>query len=83
MDAISSAVSDVRAAVAPIEDYLADLHARVSRAEGGAPANYIPELCKIDPDLFGIAIATVDGQIYGVGDMELPFTIQSVSKPFM
>ena len=51
--------------------------------EGGSPADYIPELGKVDPSLFGIAIATVDGQIYAVGDTDVPFTIQSVSKPFM
>jgi len=50
---------------------------------GGKPADYIPELGKADPNLFGIAIATVDGQTYTVGDAEAPFTIQSVSKPFM
>lgn len=83
MDAISDAASARCTALAPIEEYLADLHARASRIEGGAPADYIPELGKVDPDLLGIAIATVDGQVYGAGDMDVPFTIQSVSKPFM
>jgi len=71
------------AALTPIEDYLADLHARVLQVAGGSPADYIPELGKVDPTLFGIAIATVDGQIYAAGDTDVPFTIQSVSKPFM
>ena len=70
-------------ALAPVEDYLAELHQRISSVTGGTPADYIPELGKVDPNLFGIAIATVDGQIYAVGDTEIPFTIQSVSKPFM
>jgi glutaminase len=68
---------------APVEDYLTGLHVRVSQVSGGSPADYIPELGKVDPELFGIAIATVDGQTYAVGDAEHPFTIQSVSKPFM
>ena len=46
-------------------------------------ADYIPALSKALPEWFGIAIATVDGQIYGVGDTDRPFSIQSVSKPFM
>jgi glutaminase len=71
------------AALAPIQDYLAELHARVSQVTGGSPADYIPELGKVDPGLFGIAIATVDGQVYAAGDTDIPFTIQSVSKPFM
>ena len=70
-------------ALAPVEDYLAELHQRISSVTGGKPADYIPELGKADPNLFGIAIATVDGQVYAVGDTEIPFTIQSVSKPFM
>ena len=67
----------------PLQDYLAELHQRISSVTGGKPADYIPELGKADPNLFGIAIATVDGQVYAVGDTEIPFTIQSVSKPFM
>jgi glutaminase len=70
-------------ALAPVQDYLAELHSCVSQVTGGSPADYIPELGKIDPSLFGIAIATVDGQVYAVGDADVPFTIQSVSKPFM
>ena len=70
-------------ALAPIQDYLVEIHERVSKIAGGAPTDYIPELGKVDPNLFGIAIATVDGQIYSVGDALVPFTIQSVSKPFM
>ncbi len=50
---------------------------------GGKVADYIPELAKADPDWFGIAVATVDGQVYEVGDSEQPFTIQSISKPFI
>ena len=70
-------------ALAPVEDYLTELHDRVSALTGGKPADYIPELGKVEPSLFGIAIATTDGEVYGVGDTQHPFTIQSVSKPFM
>jgi glutaminase len=70
-------------ALAPVEHYLAELHRRVSALTGGKPADYIPELGKADPSLFGIAIATLDGEVYAVGDTDHPFTIQSVSKPFM
>jgi len=70
-------------ALAPVANYLAELHERISSLTAGKPADYIPELGKADPNLFGIAIATVDGQVYAVGDTEFPFTIQSVSKPFM
>lgn len=73
----------VLALASPISHYLESLHERLAGETGGAIASYIPELTKADPNWFGIAIATVDGQTYGVGDCDLYFTIQSVSKPFL
>ncbi|NLE79493.1 MAG: glutaminase A [Rhodococcus sp.] len=49
---------------------------------GGQVADYIPELAAVLPDSFGICIATVDGHVYEIGDTDVPFTIQSISKPF-
>src|SRR5437868_8441019 len=48
----------------------------------GELATYIPELSKVNPDGFAICIATVDGQVFSVGDWNREFTIQSVCKPF-
>ncbi len=48
----------------------------------GNVADYIPELAAVDPDAFGIAIATNDGFCHEVGDTAHPFTIQSMSKAF-
>ncbi|MFX4489885.1 glutaminase, partial [Acinetobacter baumannii] len=45
--------------------------------------DYIPELGKADPAHFGISLATLDGHVYEVGDSHVPFTIQSMSKPFV
>ncbi len=67
----------------PIDDYLASLHARFAELRTGAVATYIPELAKADPGWFGICIATTDGRVYEVGDTRQPFTIQSISKPFV
>jgi glutaminase len=49
----------------------------------GIVADYIPALGRVSPDLFGICVASVNGQIYEVGDAGVAFTIQSVSKPFV
>src|SRR6185437_15456695 len=49
----------------------------------GEVASYIPELSKANPDDFGIGLATLDGHVYEVGDTRVPFTIQSMSKPFV
>jgi glutaminase len=65
----------------PVHSYLEDLHARLVTDDSGMVADYIPELALADRASFGIALATVDGAIYEVGDTRLPFTIQSISKP--
>ncbi len=49
----------------------------------GEVADYIPELASVDPDLFGIAVTSVQGHTYAAGDAQVPFTLQSISKPFI
>jgi glutaminase len=49
----------------------------------GALADYIPELASVDPDRFGAALVSVHGRLYTAGDASTPFTIQSISKPFV
>jgi len=67
----------------PIQSYLQTLHAELSGENAGEVATYIPELGRADPERFAIAVATVDGQVYCVGDAGMGFTLQSISKPFM
>src|SRR3979490_1894376 len=67
----------------PLLGFLTACHADFSAETGGAVADYIPELGKADPDHFGISLATLDGYVYEVGDTWVPFTIQSISKPFV
>jgi glutaminase len=67
----------------PLLRFLGGCHTDFSAVTGGAVANYIPELGKADPDHFGISLATIDGHVYEVGDTRVPFTIQSMSKPFV
>lgn len=67
----------------PVQALLDALRARYAGHHDGAVADYIPELSKADPDLFGIAVATADGFVYESGDSRHEFTIQSISKPFV
>jgi len=62
---------------------LNELHLKYRNLDGGAVADYIPELARANPREFGICVATTDGQVYEVGDASIPFTIQSMSKPFV
>ena len=48
----------------------------------GANADYIPALAKVDSNIYGIAIVTVDGQVYTTGDIKSEVSIQSISKVF-
>lgn len=49
----------------------------------GKVANYIPELGKTDPNLLGVSIFDVDGNLYQSGDANHLFTMQSISKPIV
>src|SRR5262245_42250049 len=67
----------------PIQSYLEQLHQQCGALHDGEVASYIPELARANPHWFGICLATTDGQVYEVGDTRRPFTIQSISKPFI
>src|SRR3989442_749109 len=70
-------------ASSPIQNYLAGLHQQYAKSPDGTVATYIPELAKADPSWFGICLVTATGTVYEVGDSRQPFTIQSISKPFV
>jgi len=67
----------------PILDYLNRLHEEYSSLCEGEVATYIPELAKANPNWFGICLVTTNGSVYETGDSQQPFTIQSISKPFV
>jgi glutaminase len=48
----------------------------------GKVADYIPALAKVNPGKLGIAIETINGEQYSVGDAGESFSIQSISKVF-
>lgn len=49
---------------------------------GGRVADYIPQLSRVDPEKWGLAICTVDGQRASWGNCKENFCFQSVSKAF-
>jgi glutaminase len=66
-----------------LTDIVANIVASMRTAsDRGRVAQYIPELAKMEPRHFGIAIATVDGQMVTGGDADMGFSIQSISKVF-
>lgn len=66
-----------------LEHLLADIADHVRPAFGkGRVADYIPELSRINPRKFAIAVAAIDGFEAAAGDCDEPFSLQSITKLF-
>lgn len=62
---------------------LANIYAYVQDCAYGSPADYIPELARQDPDAFGFAACSIDGQQMMMGQSRSAFCQQSVIKPLV
>jgi len=58
-------------------------YARYRDHEGGVVADYIPVLAGVDPRLFGVCVAESGGRVHAAGDVDVEFSVQSVSKAFV
>lgn len=67
----------------PIPFYLDEILEKVRYQDGGAVADYIPQLAAANPSYLGAALCTTTGHLYSAGDDEEEFTMQSISKPFV
>ena len=67
---------------ADIDAALKAAYTKYKDLKEGANADYIPALAKVDPNIFGIALVTVDGKIFTTGDVASEVSIQSISKVF-
>src|SRR6185436_3957683 len=80
--AIGAAVT-LAAQTAPSPQQAVDAaFAKYKALQEGKNADYIPALAKVDPNLFGIALVTVDGKVFTAGDVKTEVSIQSISKVF-
>ncbi|MFD7947803.1 glutaminase, partial [Streptomyces sp. NPDC059744] len=70
-------------AAGAVTDALRELRTRFAGVRDGEPADYIPQLAMADPEAFGLALISMDGHRYSTGEVDVPFTMQSVSKPFV
>ena len=66
----------------PLDIFLKNIYGNILLNKSGKTADYIPELSRVNPNQFGIALASSDGYIHEIGDSLQEFTIQSISKAF-
>ncbi len=69
-------------APAEIDSALKAAYEKYKTLKEGANADYIPALAKVDSNIYGIALVTVDGKVYTAGDIKSEVSIQSISKVF-
>jgi len=68
---------------ARVDELVATAYARNRWVSEGAVADYIPALASADPDGFGVCVAGVGGSVHAAGDVDVAFSIQSISKAFV
>ena len=66
-----------------VQALLEEAYAACIPIDDGEVADYIPALAAAPRDAFGACIAGIAGGLYEVGDTTTPFSMQSVSKPFV
>jgi len=64
------------------EEDITKIYNKIKPLHSGKNADYIPELAKVNPNLYAISIYTIDGYCYNIGDFNTEFAIESCSKIF-
>jgi glutaminase len=65
-----------------IDAALLEVYEKYKNLREGKNADYIGVLAEVDPNIFGVVVATTDGRIHTQGDFNSRVSIQSVSKVF-
>ncbi len=69
--------------VTELDSIVRDIAAEMGqRTDRGRVADYIPELARVHPSAFGIAVIDAAGHVAAAGDSDTAFSIQSISKVF-
>lgn len=64
-----------------LEPIVREIYESLKNDTRGNVADYIPQLGKVNPELFGISVCLVDGTTLNIGDCNEEFCLQSCSKP--
>lgn len=60
-----------------IKDIATECYNETINDNDGKLADYIPQLANVNPETFSIAIVSVDGQVFTLGDEKHLFCVQS------
>jgi glutaminase len=66
-----------------VQELLDEAHRRYRENSEGQCSPVYPALATVRADLFGACVVGTNGNIHSAGDAEHPFSIMSVSKPFV
>src|SRR5262245_35439785 len=66
-----------------VQSLVSEAHARFKSNTEGQNSQVYPALARARSDLFGVCVAGTSGRIYAAGEVDYPFSIMSVSKPFV
>jgi len=65
-----------------IESAVKEAYEKFKNVTDGKNADYIPALAEVDPNIFGISVVTVDGDVIEFGDIDDMVSMQSIEKVF-
>jgi len=66
-----------------VESLVEAAYRRCKSDADGMVADYIPELAQTNPDWFAVCVVETDGGVHSAGDIDIEFSIQSISKAFV
>ena len=66
-----------------VQQLVIEAYERYRGTRDGLVADYIPALAGASPDLFGISVVGARGRSFEIGDVDVRFSIQSISKAFV
>lgn len=66
-----------------VQELVNEAHRRFLSNSDGTNSQVYPALAEVNPGLFGISIVGTSGRVFEAGDAAHPFSIMSVSKPFV
>lgn len=70
-------------APADVQRWVDEAHTVFRGVTEGENSRVYPALARVDPDLFGICVVGTRGAVFAAGDVDVPFPIMSVVKPFV